>query len=192
MTVHIKFEPDEESGVVAEGTLLWDAARRLGVQIPVECKGLGECDTCSVIVQGGAALLSSPTSAELEQLSADRLAGNERLACQARVVQSGELILMRVPKTKHVETPEEAAAKFRQEFRELPLGRKLTKLVEFEAVTAFETLTTLSSLPFTVGEKVLDKIAEFGRKKKKRVSFSQEEPAAQSETKAKPDKDSLE
>lgn len=194
MTVHIKFEPEKGSGMVAEGTLLWDAARRLGVPVPAECKGRGECDTCAVIVQQGASLLSSPTNAELELLGAERLARHERLACQTRVTGSGELVLMLVPLTEHVDTPEEAAAKFRQEFRELPLGRKLKRLVEFEAVTAFDALTSLASLPFTVGEKVMDRVAEFGRKSKERERDSQRQGGNRTdkETEKKPVKDPLE
>lgn len=192
MTVHIKFEPEKGSGLVAEGTLLLDAAKRLGVSIPTECKGLGECDTCAVVVEHGASLLSPPTTAELEQLSAERKAANQRLACQARVVNSGEMVVKLAPIIEHVDTPEEAAAKFRKEFRELPLGRKLTRLVEFEAVTAFETLTSIASLPFTVGEKVLDKVAEYGRKNNKRDSKANEENRTQNETEEKPVRDTLE
>lgn len=166
MSVYITFEPDKESGFVAEGTNLLDAARRLGVQIPTECHGLGECDTCALIVREGAGLLSLPTIAEHERLSIERLTAGQRLACQTKVERSGEIVLTSLPPAEREETVEEAAHKFREEFRELPLGRKLKRLVEFEAVSAFEALTAIASLPFTVGEKVLDVVANFERKRR--------------------------
>ena len=165
MSVYITFEPHNESGLVAEGTNLLDAAKRLGVQIPAECLGIGECDTCAVIVLEGAGLLSSPTKAEHERLSEERLEANQRLSCQTRVERSGELVLLSTPSNEHEETVEEAASRFREEFRELPLGRKIKRLAEFEAVSAFDALSAVASLPFTVGEKVLDAVANFERKK---------------------------
>src|SRR4051794_7244718 len=97
MSVNVEFAPDGQHGVVAEGTYLWDAAKRLGVRLPAECEGRGECDTCSVIVREGATLLSSLTNAERVRLSPERLAAGERLACQAKVVLAGQLILQPVP-----------------------------------------------------------------------------------------------
>ena len=165
MSVYVKFEPEKGSGVIAEGSNLLDTARRLGVQISSECKGLGECDSCVVVVQRGAGLLSSPSPAERKQLGTERLVEDRRLACQTRVERSGELVLMLVPATERTQTVEEEAENFRREFRELPLGRKIKRLAEFEAVSAFEALTTIASLPFTVGERVLDVIADYGRKR---------------------------
>lgn len=166
MSVFITFEAHNESGLVAEGSYLLDAAKRLGVPIPADCHGLGECDTCSVLVRDGNDLLSTPTMKEHERLSLERLDAGERLACQTRVERSGELVLTSPSASDHEETVDEAASRFREEFRELPLGRKLKKLVEFEAVSAFEALTLIASLPFTVGEKVLDVVADFERKRR--------------------------
>jgi ferredoxin len=168
MSVDIKFEPDGRSGVIAEGTYLWDAAKRLGMRLPAECEGRGECDTCAVIVKQGATLLSSLTEAERVQLSPERLASGERLACQAKVERGGELVLTPVPTTERAETTEEAVKDFRKEFREMPLNRKLSTLMEFEAVTAFETLSSLAGLPFTLGEKVMDVMAGLGRSMSKK------------------------
>lgn len=165
MSVYITFEPSKESGVVAQGTNLLDAAKRLGVPIPAECRGQGECDTCALLVREGTDLLSSPTIAEHEQLGKERIVAGERLACQTVAERSGELVLISVPSFAGEETVEEAAKRFREEFRELPLKKKIVRLAEFEAVSAFEALTTIASLPFTVGEKVLDIVADFGRKR---------------------------
>ena len=109
MSVDIKFEPGGHSGLIAEGTYLWDAAKRLGVRLPAECEGRGECDTCAVVVEQGATLLSSLTMPERERLSPERLAAGERLACQVKVERGGELVLRPVPVTERAETSEETA-----------------------------------------------------------------------------------
>jgi ferredoxin len=163
MSVEIKFEPDGLSGLVAEGTYLWDAAKRLGVQLPAECQGRGECDTCAVGVEQGMELLSSLTDAERERLSAERLAAGERLACQTKVERGGELVLRIVPATEREVTSEEKVRDLRKEFRDLPLGRKLATLVEFEATTMFQTLDAIIEVPFMLGGKVMDLMAWRGR-----------------------------
>ncbi|MGB8508703.1 MAG: 2Fe-2S iron-sulfur cluster-binding protein, partial [Pyrinomonadaceae bacterium] len=70
MSVNVEWKTDGEGhgGIIAEGTYLWDAAKRLGVRLPAECEGRGECDTCAVVVEAGATLLSSLTDAERVQL----------------------------------------------------------------------------------------------------------------------------
>src|SRR3982750_4845821 len=121
MSVDIKFQPEGQNGVVAEGTYLWDAAKRLGVRLPAECEGRGECDTCAVVVEEGATLLSDLTRAERTRLSPERLAAGERLACQAKVERGGDLVLRPVPVIERAETTDEAVKDFRKEFKEMPL-----------------------------------------------------------------------
>ena len=137
MSVDIKFEPEGQSGLIAEGTYLWDAAKRLGVRLPAECEGRGECDTCAVVVETGATLLSSLTEAERTRLSPERLAAGERLACQTKVEHGGEMILRAVPVTERAETSKEASRDVKKEFRDLPLKSKVATLAELEAVTLF-------------------------------------------------------
>src|SRR5919202_993197 len=120
MSVDIRFQPEGRNGLVAEGTYLLDAAKRLGVTLPTECEGRGQCDTCAVVVEEGATLLSSLTEAEREHLSPERLAAGERLACQTKVERGGELVLRPVPVTEREETTEETVSDFRKEFKELP------------------------------------------------------------------------
>lgn len=168
MSVNISFESEDLGGVVAEGTYLWDAAKRLGVRLPAECQGRGECDTCAVVVVQGATLLSSLTGAERERLSDERLAAGERLACQAKIEEGGDLVLRLVPATAREETSEETIKDLRKEFRELPLNRKLATLAELEAVTAFQTLNAISNVPYLIGGKMLDVLAVFGRNKARR------------------------
>ena len=163
MSVDIKFQPDGHHGIIAEGTYLWDAAKRLGVHLPAQCEGRGECDTCAVVVEKGATLLSSLTEGERKQLSPERLAAGERLACQAKIERGGELVLRPVPATERAETTEETVKDLRKEFRDLPLERKLATLVELEAVTMMQTLNTIANSPFSLVEKVMDFMAGKGR-----------------------------
>ena len=166
MSVNVEWKVGGESrsGIVAEGTYLWQAAKRLGVRLPAECEGRGQCDTCAVVVEEGATLLSALTSAERERLSPERLMAGERLACQAKVERGGELVLRPVPATEREETTEETVKDFRKNFKELPLQQKLRTLAEFEAVTAYQALAALVDLPFNVIEKGLDVLAGRGRK----------------------------
>lgn len=166
MSVHVEWKVEGESrnGILAEGTYLWDAARRLGIKLPAECDGRGQCDTCAVIVEEGAALLSGLTDAERERLSPERLAAGERLACQAKVEHAGDVVLRPVPATERSETTEEAVTDIRKEFSEMPLSKKLSTLVELEAVAASQALSALFDLPFNAFEKGLDLLAVRGRR----------------------------
>lgn len=165
MSVNVEWKVDgrSQNGVVAEETYLWDAAKRFGVRLPAECEGRGECDTCAVVVEEGATLLSTLTEAERERLSPERLAAGERLACQAKVERGGDLVLRPVAATEREETTEEAVKGFRKEFREMPLSKKLATLVELEAVAAVQTLNAVSNLPYALFEKGLDLMAGRGR-----------------------------
>jgi ferredoxin len=166
MTVNVEWKTDGEgrNGVVAEGTFLWDAAKRLGLRLPAECGGRGECDTCAVIVEEGATLLSGLTDAERTRLSPERLASGERLACQAKVEHGGNLVLRPVAVTVRAETTEETAKEFREEFKRMPLRKKLATLAGLEADMAYETLVRAVDLPFDIFGKGLDLLAGRGRK----------------------------
>jgi ferredoxin len=165
MSVKVEWKVDGQTlnGIVAEGAYLWDVAKRMGVRLPAECQGRGECDTCAVVVEEGATLLSSLTDAERERLSPERLAVGERLACQTKVERGGDLVLRPVPATERQPTEEETVKDFRKEFREMPLQKKLSTLVEFEAVAAWQALTAVADFPFAVFEKGLDLLAGRGR-----------------------------
>src|SRR5215218_2704429 len=95
MSVSITFEPSGLSGVVAEGTYLIDAARRMGVSLGSGCTiGKGECPACLISVKAGADLLSSHSAAELKQLDVEDLAQSHRLACQVKLEFPGEVVVM--------------------------------------------------------------------------------------------------
>ena len=166
MTVNVEWKTagGGHTGLVADGTCLLDAARRHGVELPTECGGRGECDTCAVVVEEGATLLSGLTEAERTRLSPERLAAGERLACQAKVERGGDLVLRPVPVTERAETTEEAAKDLRAEFRRMPLRKKLAALAGMEADVAYETLLLVADVPFAVFGKGLDLLASRGRK----------------------------
>ena len=82
MSVSITFEPSGITGVVAEGTYLIDAARRMGATLGTGCTaGKGECPSCVVSVKAGSELLSIPSAAEEKQLGVEHLDQSYRLAC---------------------------------------------------------------------------------------------------------------
>jgi ferredoxin len=164
MSVEIKFEPDGPHGLVAEGTFVGDAAKRLGFRIPAECEGRGECDTCAVTVITGATLLSSLTEGERKQLSPERLAGGERLACQCKLERGGELLLKLVPQTERAPTADERARDLRKDFSALPFDRKIVTLVQLETIATAQALNKIANSPFFFGGKVLDRLAGYGRK----------------------------
>lgn len=189
MGVNVEWKIDGEGrgGIVAEGTYLWDAAKRLGVRLPAECEGRGECDTCAVVVEQGATLLSGLTEAERKRLSPERLAAGERLACQTKVEHGGDLVLRPVPQTERAETTEEAAKDFREEFRKMPLRKKFTTLAGIEADMAYETLVRVIDLPYALFGKGLDILAVRGRKLSQREREARR--PAQKQTPPAPDGD---
>ena len=166
MTVNVEWRTAEggHTGLVADGTFLLDAARRHGIDLPTECGGRGECDTCAVVVEAGAALLSDVTEAERARLGAERLAAGERLACQARAERAGDLSLRPVPQAARAETTEETARDFKEEFKQLPLRKKIATLAGLEAEVAYETLVRAVDLPFEIMGKGLDLLAGRGRR----------------------------
>jgi ferredoxin len=97
MSVLITFEQDGGSGLVAAGATVWDAAKRLGVPLRADCKGLGECHGCTVQIVAGADALSPATESELKTLGAERLLAGERLACQAILTTQSAVTLRVIP-----------------------------------------------------------------------------------------------
>ena len=166
MTVNVEWRTDGGglTGLVAEGTYLLDAANRMGVRLPAECGGRGECDTCAVMVEEGADTLSAQTEAELKHLGAERLASGERLACLTRVVRAGSIALRPVPVAEREETTEETAKDFKEEFRRLSLRKKLATLAGLEAEMAYETIVRAVDIPFELFGKGLDLLGGRGRR----------------------------
>jgi ferredoxin len=155
MSVEIKFEPNGPSGLIAEGTSVLDAARRLGFQIP-DC---GDCDaTCAVEIITGATLLSALTDGERQQLSPERLAGGERLACQCKIERGGELVLKLVAQTERPRTAQEKTSDLKNQFRELPLERKIATLAQLETIAVTEAFDALTEASVSFGKKIFDSV----------------------------------
>lgn len=164
MNVNLKVGVDGETHIIAAGSYLIDAARRIGTRLPAECGGTGQCDTCAVTIDKGAELCSAITESERKQLSPIRMAAGERLACQVRIEREGDLTVTPVPRVERADTSEETASTFRKSFRELPLNKKVRTLFELEALTMTQTVDVVSNLPSTVASRVLDVLAKRGRK----------------------------
>ncbi|MFN2411640.1 MAG: hypothetical protein ABR535_01095, partial [Pyrinomonadaceae bacterium] len=55
--------------------------------------------------------------------------------------------------------------KFKKEFSEMPLEKKIADLVHFETIALGETFSFIFNSPYLVFDKVMDVMAEFGMKK---------------------------
>ena len=161
--VNIKFEREDRNGIVAVETYLSDAARRMGIELQGE--EFGEREFFVVKITKGSELLSAPTKTEIELLSAERREQNERFACQAKIKKAGEIIIMTTEK-KEEEKPsaENLQEDYRKKFEELPLEKKISSLLELEAIALGETFSFVLNSPSMIVGKVMDVLAEFGLK----------------------------
>jgi ferredoxin len=165
MSVSITFEPSGISGLVAEGTYLIDAARRMGASLGAGCTaGKGECPACLVSVKTGAALLSLPSLAEEKQLGVEQLDQHLRLACQVKIENPGEVVVMvsTRPQT-HTAPPKNSESELRTKFGALPLNKKIATLLQLEAITMSEAFDSAIEKPLAFGAKTFDAIANRAR-----------------------------
>ncbi|MGD9496352.1 MAG: ASKHA domain-containing protein [Armatimonadota bacterium] len=88
--IRVSFKPGGESGEVAPGTTVLDAAESLGVSITAPCGGRGRCGRCRVIVTNGCA---PPTQAEHDLLTGEELRNGFRLACEAVLISDTQIIV---------------------------------------------------------------------------------------------------
>jgi len=162
--VEIKFEREDRNGIVAVGTYLLDAARRLGIEL--ESEQFGETDFFVVKVTSGSELLSAQSKTEIELLSAERRGQGERFANHAKIERLGEISIMTIEK-KREEKPaaEEKQEEYRKEFEELPLEKKIASLLELEAIALNETFSFVINSPYKIIDMAMSVLAEFGLKK---------------------------
>ncbi|HEY6660383.1 MAG TPA: 2Fe-2S iron-sulfur cluster-binding protein [Pyrinomonadaceae bacterium] len=166
MSVSITFEPSGISGVVAEGTYLIDAAHRMGASLGAGCTaGKGECPACAVSVKSGAALLSLPSLAEEKQLGAEQLDQHLRLACQVKIENPGEVVVMVAARPQTRSTPDNSESEVRTKFGALPLNKKIATLLQLEAITMSEAFDSAIEKPLAFGAKTFDAIANRARAK---------------------------
>jgi uncharacterized 2Fe-2S/4Fe-4S cluster protein (DUF4445 family) len=159
VSVSITFEPSGISGVVAQGTYLIDAARRMGASLGSGCTaGKGDCPSCVVSVKTGAELLSTPSAAEEKQLGPAYLDQSYRLACQTKIENPGEVVVMvSTVQPRTTASPAENEAELRKKFAGLPLSKKLATLVQLEALTMTEAFDSAIEKPLAFGSKLFDR-----------------------------------
>ena len=144
MSVEITFQPEGFNGLVAEGTYLIEAARRMGVRLPTDCRERGECTSCAVVITAGRALLSPPTNAEQKMLSSDRLLSSHRLACQTRIESSGEVQVQLISASDETEQAG---------------NQKTAQAVEENAMKMMKQLDAFVDKSLSAGEDLMDRFA---------------------------------
>ncbi|MBC7900551.1 MAG: hypothetical protein H7070_10930 [Saprospiraceae bacterium] len=190
--VLLKFEREDREGLVAVGTYLIDAAKRFGIHLEDSGNAEEGFKYSSVVVEKGAEHLSPLTQIETEHFTTRSRRKNERLASQARIDSSGEVVIM-TDENKQ-ETAEDSNIndqneKYKKEFTDLPLEKKLSTLVQLEAIALGETFSFIINSPYMIFDKVMDVMAEFGLKKEtdaKNASRPKEHKAPQPTSKTGP------
>ncbi len=157
MSVTVTFEPSGVSGMVATGTYLIDAAKRLGAPVGVGClRGKGHCATCVVRVSTGSDLLSPPGSIEQTFLNQEQLDQSLRLVCHAKLVGDGEVIVRAVRQEARANTAA-APDDLKQQFGNLPLEKKISTLLQLEAITVSAAFNAAIDKPLAFGAKTFDR-----------------------------------
>ena len=165
MNVSVTFEPSGISGLVAQGTYLIDAAKRMGAPLGGGCTaGKGECPACVISVKSGAQLLSVPTSVESKVLGVEALNESLRLACQAKTEGQGDIVLsVTTHRSKVGAPPVSLPSDLEKKFGELNLNQKIAALLKFEAITMSEAFDAALQKPLALGARAFDAITARAR-----------------------------
>jgi len=75
---------------VPKGTNLLSALASAGIHLRSDCGGVGRCGKCRVLCHGG---LTAPNQSETKWISSKELRKGVRLACQAKVLKSTEILI---------------------------------------------------------------------------------------------------
>lgn len=164
---NLTFKREEREGVVPVGSYLSDAARRLGLRPERKCVPFENIHFCKISVVEGKDRLSPPTAHETEFLSSEQGGADDRLGCQTKIDEAGDIVIM-TAETKEEKTEaeaEEAGKEYAKEFAELPLEKKMAQLVQLEAMALGETVSFVMNSPYLIFEKAMDVMAEFGLRK---------------------------
>ena len=175
MNVSVTFEPSGISGLVAQGTYLIDAAKRMGAPLGAGCtRGKGECPACAIEVKSGANLLSSPTNLEAKLFGASGLADSLRLACQTKIEGQGEIVLAVTSyRPKETSPPIDLSADIEKKFGELSLNQKIAALLKFEAITMSQAFDAALQKPLAVGTRAFDSLLARARAAKANAGTKQ-------------------
>jgi hypothetical protein len=101
-------------------------------------------------------LMSELTEAERTQLSNERLAGGQRLACQCRIEHGGEVMIKAVSATERSATAAETGRDLRSQFKSLPLERKIATLMQLETMAVTEVFDTFTDRSVAFGRKLFN------------------------------------
>ena len=187
--VEIRFEREGVSGIVAVGSNLVDTARRFGIRID-DCQPAKNMHDCALIVSTGSDRLSPITPTETEHFAANGRRSNERLACEAKIVKPGELVIMTDQTKEEPKKNESTKAGFQAEFDALPLDKKFANLLRMEVTTLSEAFSYIANSSLKMVEQIGDVITDFGAKieheAKKATRPSAPKAAAASKAKPKP------
>lgn len=91
MDVRVSFRPSGRSVVVAAGSTLLEAARRVGLPIAAACGSDALCGGCGVTLLSGDHALSPEDPTEAKAKRRNRVAAGMRLACCATVLRDLEV-----------------------------------------------------------------------------------------------------
>jgi len=165
MNASITFEPSGISGLVAQGTYLIDAARRMGAPVGASCTaGKGECPNCVISIKSGADQLSMPTNMEGKVLGEGGLADSLRLACQTKIEGHGDIVLMvTTHRSQNAGPSVDLSSEIAKKFGELSLNQKIVALLKFEAITMSEAWDTALQKPLAIGSRAFDSIVSRAR-----------------------------
>ncbi len=162
----IKFEREEREGIVPVGTYLNSAAERLGVRFESRCMPGEKTHFCRVTIGKGGENLSAMTAAETESFENEPGTLGERLACQTKIVEPGEITIMTKEKEASDGSQDEKKEReYAKEFADLPLEKKFAELVHLEAITLGETFSFIFNSPYLAFDKVIDVMAGYGLRK---------------------------
>ena len=158
MNVSVTFEPSGISGLVAQGTYLIDAAKRMGAPLGVGCtSGKAECPACVIEIKSGDQLLSIPTGVEERLLGPDGLNESLRLACQTKIEGQGDIVVsVSSHRVRDYAPSVDLPADLVKKFGELPLNQKIAALLKFEAITMSEALDAAVQKPLSMGTRAFE------------------------------------
>lgn len=164
----LTFKREGREGVIPVGAYLSDAAKRFGILFEEKCVPTENIHYCKVTVLEGENALTPPTSLESQYFTDNPADTSERLACQTKITDAEEIVIMTTEKKEEKaedEKPKISAEEYAKEFKELPLEKKIAELVQLEAIAFGETLSFIANSPYLVFGKIMDVMAEFGLKK---------------------------
>jgi uncharacterized 2Fe-2S/4Fe-4S cluster protein (DUF4445 family) len=88
-----RFQPLGRGTSTRTGASLLDLAREVDVSVESICGGTGKCGKCRVLVAMGEKHLSPVNESERAALTAEEVGMGVRLACQARIVAEGDIVV---------------------------------------------------------------------------------------------------